>query len=191
MTETKTTADAERQPYSFQKSLDKVKEAVPLATYAATITELRPVGLQLVGCCPIPDHKDRTPSFTVYVANDSWYCFGCLRGGDILDLWMACEGWPEDAYGPALPALAEKFNVTLWERPPRWFERQDEKAQVREAAKRYVATIYQRRLTRVFASLVLLGGESPEEELEALEGLASSLWPISLSIAERRVSGEK
>jgi hypothetical protein len=46
------------------------------------------------------------------------------------------------------------------------------------------------RLTRVFAPLVLLR-QTPEEELEALEGLASALWPISLSLAGERVAGNE
>jgi DNA primase len=179
-----------QEKYGFQKNLGKVKDEVPLPTYAATVTNLRQVGIRLVGSCPNPGHNDGSPSFTIYEESDTWYCFGCLRGGDILDLFMCVEGWPEDAYGPALPALAERFNVVLWERPPRWLERQDEKVQTREAAKRHLASVYQRRLTRVFAPLVLLGGETPEEELEALEGLASSLWPVSLSMADRRVFGE-
>ena len=54
-----------------------------------------------------------------------------------------------------------------------------------------MAATYQRRLTRIYAPLVLLGGEIPSEEIEALEGLASVLWPISLSLAGRRVAGEE
>jgi hypothetical protein len=86
--------------------------------------------------------------------------------------------------------LSIRYNVELPQRSPSWFQRQDEKGRTRETAKRYVAGVYQRRLTRVYAPLVLVGGETPEEELERLEGLADALWPISLSMAGRRVTGE-
>jgi CHC2 zinc finger len=34
--------------------------------------------------CPLPDHEDRTPSFQVLESH--WRCFGCNRGGGIIDL---------------------------------------------------------------------------------------------------------
>lgn len=39
--------------------------------------------IKLEYCCPFDDHRDSTPSFKVYDDN-SWYCFGCSRGGDII-----------------------------------------------------------------------------------------------------------
>ncbi len=89
----------------------------------------------------------------------------------------------------AVQALAERYGVKLPRRPERWHRRQEEKARVRETATKQVAGVYQRRLTRVYAPLVLLGGETPEEELRELEELAAALWPISLSMAARRVAG--
>jgi DNA primase len=180
-----------QEPYGFRKVLEALNEVAPLPTYAATVTELKKAGMRQVGSCPISGHEDATPSFTVYAESGRWYCFGCSRGGDLLDLFMAVEDWPEDAYGPALAAMAQRFGVVLPQRSDRWHRWQDDKARIREAVKQRAAANYQRRLTRVYAPLVLLGGETPEEELEALEGLASALWPVSLSLAERRVAGEE
>lgn len=36
--------------------------------------------------CPL--HKEKTPSFTVYKKTNSWYCFGCGRGGSNIDFVM-------------------------------------------------------------------------------------------------------
>jgi len=36
--------------------------------------------------CPLPGHEDRTPSFVVFGKSNTAKCFGCLRGGDVLDL---------------------------------------------------------------------------------------------------------
>lgn len=36
--------------------------------------------------CILPDHAERTPSFWVYPATQSYYCFGCHQGGDLIDL---------------------------------------------------------------------------------------------------------
>jgi len=45
--------------------------------------ELRPVGRRLVGSCPF--HRDGRPSLAVYPDNDSYFCFGCGAGGDVID----------------------------------------------------------------------------------------------------------
>ena len=169
-------------------TFEAVKKALPIADYARTLTELRPNGLRLVGCCPIPGHEDRTPSFNVWPSETggSWYCFGaCARGGDVIDLCQAVEGgepWE------AMMTLAMRYGVELPQRPRQWFEWQDKKASIREAATKHLAKVYQRRLTKVYTPLVLVGGESPEEELEELQELASALWPQCLALAERRVT---
>ena len=50
---------------------------------------LRRVGRAYTACCPI--HNDKTPSFHIYPGN-SWYCFGCNRGGDTIDFVMRLYG---------------------------------------------------------------------------------------------------
>lgn len=40
--------------------------------------------------CPLPDHEDRTPSFQVLSSH--WRCFGCGRGGGVIDLAAALYG---------------------------------------------------------------------------------------------------
>ena len=54
--------------------------AMPLASLVTT--PLRPSGKTLCGRCPL--HDDKRPSFYVYPATNSWYCFGCHRGGDAI-----------------------------------------------------------------------------------------------------------
>jgi hypothetical protein len=44
---------------------------------------------RLVGLCPL--HQEKTPSFTIYTHNNSWYCYGCSQGGDVLNLLMRLE----------------------------------------------------------------------------------------------------
>jgi hypothetical protein len=35
--------------------------------------------------CQLPGHNDREPSFAVYRRTNSFYCFGCQRGGNIIN----------------------------------------------------------------------------------------------------------
>lgn len=55
--------------------------AVPIENL---ITPLRRSGKQLIASCPL--HKEKTPSFFVYPDTNSFYCYGCLAGGDVITL---------------------------------------------------------------------------------------------------------
>lgn len=44
--------------------------------------ELRHKNRHLWALCPLPGHTERTPSFKVDHERQSFYCFGCNRGGD-------------------------------------------------------------------------------------------------------------
>ena len=52
--------------------------------------------------CPLPGHKEKTPSFTIY-ADDHFHCFGCGARGYVIDLHAALKGVP---YMEALCELA-------------------------------------------------------------------------------------
>lgn len=53
--------------------------------------EYRHVGNTLVGKCPF--HTDRTPSFTVFLKTNTWYCFSaCGEGGDTIAYMMKKTG---------------------------------------------------------------------------------------------------
>lgn len=80
----------------------------------------RKLGAQLYGPCPLrPSRRGRDRVFTVN--GDRWFCFGCSRGGNHLDLWAAVRGLP---LLPAAYELCERLHVAppllpLRPRPPR------------------------------------------------------------------------
>lgn len=65
-------------------------------------------GKNLVGLCPF--HNEKTPSFTVYPENGSFYCFGCGAGGDVFTFTKLIENLD---YIEAVKALAERAGVVL------------------------------------------------------------------------------
>jgi CHC2 zinc finger len=71
---------------------DALKDRIDIADYISRFTMLRPTNGRLVGRCPLPDHEDSTPSFWVYPNTRSWYCFGCLRGGDVIHFARMHDG---------------------------------------------------------------------------------------------------
>jgi len=166
-----------------------IKDAVPVERYAADVApSLRKVSkTRMRGCCPIHEGENPT-AFVVYLDTNRWHCHRCNIGGDVLDLCELVEKHAET--WTAMLSLAQRYSVELPEKSERWRRWQNEKGDIRAAAKVQLAKVYQRRLTRVFEPLALVGGETPEEELEAMEELAAGLWPECLSLAGRRVNGE-
>ena len=66
-----------------------VKTVFPIDQFCSDLlgASLQPSGLgRWKARCPLPGHDDRSPSFTVYQQSDSAWCFGCNRGGDIIQL---------------------------------------------------------------------------------------------------------
>ena len=65
-------------------------------------------GRNLVGLCPF--HNEKTPSFTVYPENGSYYCFGCGQGGDIVTFTMRAENLD---YIDAVKRLADRAGLKM------------------------------------------------------------------------------
>ncbi|MCL4230946.1 MAG: toprim domain-containing protein [Dehalococcoidia bacterium] len=63
---------------------DSIRRDHPIAdVVVASGLQLRPMGGRLTGVCPF--HGDTRPSLVVYPATQSYYCFGCGAGGDVID----------------------------------------------------------------------------------------------------------
>ncbi len=59
---------------------------------------------------PCPFHSERTPSFTVFPATKSFYCFGCGAGGDVITFIMRAENVD---YVDALKILADRAGISI------------------------------------------------------------------------------
>jgi hypothetical protein len=63
-----------------------IKREVDITSYVESFTgELRKTGSTLRAKCVFPDHVDKTASLYVYPETSSFYCFGCNRGGDVIE----------------------------------------------------------------------------------------------------------
>ncbi len=85
-----------------------VKERADIAQIIAEHVQLRPSGQGYKGLCPF--HQEKTPSFTVNVQRGFFHCFGCGKGGSVVDFVMARQGME---FGEALAWLAERVGVEL------------------------------------------------------------------------------
>lgn len=69
---------------------------------------LRPAGRDYKGLCPF--HDEKTPSFTVSVEKQMFYCFGCQTGGNVISFIQKHEG---KSFRETVEWLADRLNITL------------------------------------------------------------------------------
>lgn len=74
----------------------------------STYVTLKRRGATLVGLCPF--HNEKTPSFTVYPATQSFYCFGCGAGGDAITFLKKIENLD---YLDAVKTLAQRAGLQM------------------------------------------------------------------------------
>ena len=91
--------------------IEDIRARCDIETIIQSYVTLRKTGTNEKGLCPF--HSERTPSFTVYPATQSFYCFGCGAGGDVITFIMKIENLD---YRGAVEFLAEKAGITL----PAW-----------------------------------------------------------------------
>lgn len=178
-----TPTGTDERRYGFRRALEAVKDAVPVIDQADLLcgpagagTGLRRVGDRWVGLCPLPDHEEKTPSFTVFPDNH-WWCFGCNRGCDVLDLHQLAHGYAEK--WEAMISLAEERGVELPERSERWSQSWDRKNEYREAAYRVLGGVLMRRLFRVMV-LPYVNAIEDEHERDAELKRAWAEWQDEL-----------
>ncbi len=59
-----------------------IRNANPIDTVINSYVQLKKRGRTFVCNCPF--HSEKTPSFTVFPDTQSFYCFGCGAGGDVI-----------------------------------------------------------------------------------------------------------
>ena len=89
----------------------EVKSKLSVVEVVGESVSLKKAGSTYKGLCPF--HGEKTPSFVVTPARESWHCFGCGLGGDIFSFVMQRDSvtFPE-----ALRTLAQRAGVEIDER---------------------------------------------------------------------------
>jgi hypothetical protein len=178
----------ERRGVSRRPIIEEAKGKIPTIDLAERLcgpNGLRRAGKEWVGRCPLPDHEDKTPSFTVNPEKNVFFCHGCLRGGDVVELARFAWGYEKQEVAMAAADLLHEFDHPIPERPKFWHRKQERQKPIRnsiEAAKIHVA---RRRLYRRYFEPIVLA--STDKEARAHD--EQLFWELTLPIAEDLVGG--
>ncbi len=88
--------------------LDEIEQRSDITDVISSYVTLQRAGSNLKGLCPF--HSEKTPSFVVYPASNSFYCFGCGAGGNVFSFVMKAENLD---FAGAAEFLANRVGIRL------------------------------------------------------------------------------
>ncbi|MBQ8786954.1 MAG: DNA primase [Oscillospiraceae bacterium] len=86
----------------------ELKQNNPIDNVMSSYVSLIRRGRNCVCLCPF--HSEKSPSCTVYLDNNSFYCFGCGTGGDVITFVMKIENLD---YVEAIKFLADRVGMSM------------------------------------------------------------------------------
>lgn len=92
-------------PPSF---IDELVARNPIEDVVGQYVSLRRAGANMFGLCPF--HGEKTASFSVAPDKGIYYCFGCHKGGGVINFQMEIEGL---SYPDAVRTLAKRAGMTV------------------------------------------------------------------------------
>ena len=110
-----------RKNLSVDEILNEFNNKSRLSDLISKYVQLTPRGNSFIGKCPF--HNEKTPSFTVSPTKGIYKCFGCGKGGNVVNFIMEIEHYN---YPEALKYIANKYSIEVVENELT-FEQKDKK----------------------------------------------------------------
>ena len=88
--------------------LDELTARNPIEDVVGQYVTLKRSGANMFGLCPF--HGEKTASFSVAPDKGIYYCFGCHKGGSVINFQMEIEGL---SYPDAVRALAKRVGMEV------------------------------------------------------------------------------
>jgi len=91
-----------------QESIERVKAEANLVEVVGETVQLRRAGMYYSGLCPF--HGEKSPSFFVKEATNTYTCFGCGASGNVISFVMGTRAM---TFPDAVEYLASRFKIEL------------------------------------------------------------------------------
>ena len=91
-----------------RETVDRIYAAANIVDIIGEYVTLKRKGVNYQACCPF--HNEKTPSFHVLPDKQFYHCFGCKKGGGVVNFVMEMEGL---TYPDAIRFLAKRANLPV------------------------------------------------------------------------------
>lgn len=88
--------------------IDEILNRTDIDSLISSYVSLQRAGSLMKGLCPF--HSERSPSFTVYPSDNTFYCFGCGAGGNAITFIKRAENLD---FEDAVEFLAKRVGITV------------------------------------------------------------------------------
>ena len=162
----------------FSEWLEKLKSKIDIAEVVSSYVHLEEKGSRKWACCPF--HHEKTPSFCIHSQTQTYYCFGCHVGGDVITFVQEIEH--TDFMG-AVKILADKYHVEIPD-----FSRKDSNA----ALKKHKDKLYEmmRDAAAYFHQNLMGDAGKPAREYLAKRGISAQtarIFGLGYSIGKQQL----
>lgn len=129
-----------------QNFIEKVRESNNIVDIISQYTDLKARGHNHMGLCPFPDHKEKSPSFSVSESKQLYHCFGCKKSGNLFTFLETYNGY---SFAESVEFLANRAHIEIPKpvetHPGASLAQLDHKKQMHRANK-FAAVFYHQKL---------------------------------------------
>ena len=95
-------------PRYSEDIIEEVRSRNPIVDVIGSYVHLQKKGGNYFGLCPF--HNEKSPSFSVSPTRQTYHCFGCGKGGNVITFVMDYENY---SFVEALEFLADRAGIEL------------------------------------------------------------------------------
>jgi len=162
--------------------VEDIKARLDIVDIISEYVQLKKAGVNYRALCPF--HAEKTPSFFVSRERQTWHCFGCSEGGDVISFAMKMENMD---FLEALKMLADKAGVALTPQNPKETSQKNRVLRILDLAEKFWNTILLESSKAKHVREYLARRNVNDESIETFGlGYAPDSWDATLKFLEEK-----